>query len=206
MAILEFLLGQRKAKIGLVTLDASLNETHDKTNEVTQHPVEDGVVISDHIRRTPEKLKINGVITNHPIVFFASIAAPSPVSSDAATIEDRAERADREFRRAMDAGELVEVFTTLRSYKNMAIVGYSVIREKGSGSILNFNIELQELVKVVTERVAAPVPVTDNNQKVEDLGRKQPVPADDATAGKTSDTILKSFKDGVVNFVRGGGG
>ena len=204
MAITEFLLGHRKATVGLVTLDASVSETHDKQAEVTAHPVELGSDVTDHIRRTPERLKISGVVTNHPLVFLASTRAQSPVSTDVGHVQDRAERADREFRRAMDAGELVEVFTTLRAYRNMAIVGYSVTRDKGRGAVLDFTIELQEVVLVSTERVQAPTPTDPSNSKVKDLGVKAVEPADPSTAAKSNDSIAVSIKDGISNFIFGG--
>ncbi len=53
---------------GQVELDASINETHITTAQITDHQVEKGPNIADHIRPMPKKLTINGIITNHPIV------------------------------------------------------------------------------------------------------------------------------------------
>ncbi len=47
--------------------DATLNETHDSSSDITQHPVEDGSVITDHVRPRPDALSLNVFVSNHPI-------------------------------------------------------------------------------------------------------------------------------------------
>jgi hypothetical protein len=48
---------------GALTFDASVSETHIDEAEITSHPVEGGGDVSDHIRKLPVSLEINGVIT-----------------------------------------------------------------------------------------------------------------------------------------------
>jgi len=54
-------------KIGVLELDATIHESHEYTNTITEFPVEKGFNISDHIIRIPEKLTMEGFITNTPI-------------------------------------------------------------------------------------------------------------------------------------------
>lgn len=54
-------------KIGILELDATIHESHEYTNTVTEFPVEKGFRISDHIIRQPEKLVMEGFVTNSPI-------------------------------------------------------------------------------------------------------------------------------------------
>lgn len=49
-----------------IELDASVREQHDTTAQVTEHPVERGSNIADHIRAEPRRLTIEGVISNTP--------------------------------------------------------------------------------------------------------------------------------------------
>lgn len=48
-------------------IDATTNEQHDASNTITEHPVEKGVSIADHIRPEPDLLTTQGVISNTPI-------------------------------------------------------------------------------------------------------------------------------------------
>jgi hypothetical protein len=48
-------------------IDATTNEQHDATNTVTDHPVEKGANIADHVRPDPDVLSVTGTISNTPI-------------------------------------------------------------------------------------------------------------------------------------------
>lgn len=50
-----------------IALDASIQETHTATNTITDHPVEKGINVADHIRPEPDQLSIEGEISNTPI-------------------------------------------------------------------------------------------------------------------------------------------
>jgi len=58
---------KRGAQIGELVCDATLRETHEYRNTVTEWPIEDGANISDHIRRNPDEVEINGFVTNSPV-------------------------------------------------------------------------------------------------------------------------------------------
>jgi len=49
-----------------LTLDASVREVHTATSTVTDHAVERGSNVADHIRPDPDSLTIEGVISNTP--------------------------------------------------------------------------------------------------------------------------------------------
>lgn len=57
----------RHVTIGDIWIDVSVREGHDLQAEVTEHPVESGANIADHIRPLPATLAIDGIVTNHPI-------------------------------------------------------------------------------------------------------------------------------------------
>lgn len=187
MALIEVLFGNgRKARIGVVQLDASVQEQHSKAVEVPLHPVEAGADISDHVRPLPEELTINGVVSNHPVVLLATLRAPSPIITPGfpsgervlqPPTEDRVEAAYAELRRVMDAGELVTVSTTLRDYSDMAIVGLQVSRDAQNGNVLNAQIALRQVILATVEQVAAPEPVTAANVPTKNLGAKDVKPA-----------------------------
>lgn len=63
---------KRGTWIGSISLDASLSEGHSMTAEATDHPVEQGSSISDHVHIKPRVVTIEGIISNHPIKLPAS--------------------------------------------------------------------------------------------------------------------------------------
>lgn len=199
----SILFDRQKARVGLVNLDATVEETHTKTNELTDFPVDTGVSITDHIRQMPESIEINGIVSNTPIVFAASIQAPSPIEGDLTRISDRVEFAYEELRRIMNVGELVTVVTTLRTYENMALTGLAVTRNASTGRVLNATLLLREVLFAFAETVEAPDPVEPQNKKPAKRGRqatKTATPAAEASLGsKVSD-----FISGAVTAILGG--
>lgn len=64
-------------KLGVTSaifLDATLSENFTAEAEVTQHPVENGIDISDHIILKPKKLSIDGIISETPFSSDSQIA------------------------------------------------------------------------------------------------------------------------------------
>lgn len=49
-----------------IRIDATVGETHTYANTVTDHPIEGGSPITDHVRPDPVRLTIQGVISNAP--------------------------------------------------------------------------------------------------------------------------------------------
>lgn len=209
----ELLFGVKpKVTIGVVTLDASISEKHTKSNEVTKHPVETGKDVSDHIRHHGDRIEIEGVISNTPLFFLASLASSggtglagnlfsaSPVRSDTEHVTDRAKRADQAFSAAMDSGELLTVVTSIRTYKNMAMVDYAVTRDKDTGNILSFNIGLEEVVIVSTQTIDVPKTANPANGADQNLGNK----AVKAPTKNPNTTILDDFSHAAIKFGRSG--
>ena len=51
----------------IVTFDVIESETHEGLSEITAHPVEKGVEITDHVRPQPDRLSLIAYVTNQPI-------------------------------------------------------------------------------------------------------------------------------------------
>lgn len=60
-----------------MTLDATVQQTHTIASEVTDHPVELGVNLTDHIRPLPDQVNIRGIITDTPMLLPADFAEGS---------------------------------------------------------------------------------------------------------------------------------
>jgi len=138
----------------VLTFDALVSATYTGTAEVTDHPVEGTVDISDHIRAMPKELQLRGIVSNHPILFLASFrATPSVPGTDPAT---RAEAAFLFLEGVKDRGELVHVSTSLFDYTDMAITSLSVTRDKDTSNIVDISLTLREILIATTELVKAP--------------------------------------------------
>ena len=189
MALLELVFGDvRRAKIGVVTLDASVEEQHRKQNEITEHPVEEGVNISDHIRRRPAEITIQGVITDTPLYITPSLFAPNPVDGRASTQARVAAAYDR-LEQIMDDGELIDVVTTLRDYQNMHPTSFEVTRNAETGNVLSFRMALREVKTAIAEELSVPDPEDPANGPVADNGKQ---PTSGANAPQTGQAVENS--------------
>lgn len=149
MAI-NFLFGVKEpGKIGSLLLDANINEVHDYSNEISRFPIESGSDISDHVRQEPERLTIEGFITNSPVQFLGGIFTGDRVKEG---FEYLMKYAGYDYPSQADSPTatpnkftLVTVVTGLRVYSDMGIVRISIPRNSRTGEALRFNIELRRV-------------------------------------------------------------
>jgi hypothetical protein len=162
----------------VLSFDAAISETHIGNAATTDHPVEDGADMTDHIQRTPEELQIVGIVSDTPVLFLASLRAqPAVTGGDS---KDRAKDAYTFIKEIKDGGKLVQVSTSLRDYTNMAVVGLSVIRDKETSRVVEMALSLREILIATTEQVAAPEPETDARKKQTKQGKKTKQPETEA--------------------------
>jgi hypothetical protein len=73
--------------IGSIWIDVSISEKHSVGADVTQHPVERGGDITDHIRPKPREIQIEGFVSNHPTEAPLSHAGGAVATEDAGFID-----------------------------------------------------------------------------------------------------------------------
>jgi len=192
------LLGLRRSKASVfdqnatgnsVTFDASVNEDHSGTSTTTDHPVENGSDITDHVREEPDTLTMNVIVSNHPIVLLNSLlGTPASTGGDNKT---RAEDAYDFLRDLKKTKKAVGIKTTLRTYEDMQITAISVGRDSGRGNIVDMTLSFRKIIIAETETVAAPTrPVKPGTQST---GKKQKPPSSAATATKSQGLLQKTF-------------
>jgi len=178
---------QQESSTEILELEATLEEGHTGVAETTDHPVEEGADVTDHIRRKPDELTLKGIVSDHPILFLASFRAdPSVPGGDPAT---RAKDAYDWLRNVKDLGLLLQVSTTLRDYTNMAIVGMNVVRDKDRGNVMEVDLSLREIIIAITEKTAG----SDTAGAASNLGRKAAAPAGAATASSSQSILAGAF-------------
>lgn len=53
--------------VGSIKFDLLISENHSIEAQVSEHPIENGATVSDHVRVLPRKGSIVGLVTNHPL-------------------------------------------------------------------------------------------------------------------------------------------
>lgn len=126
---------RRQSVIGSLTIDTVLSERHQADSTVTQQPVEEGSNIADHIVNEPETVVIEGIVSNTPITGGTRNAAQEVFN---------------ELYSLRDAKEVVTVVTGLVVYENMVITNISIPRDRGTGGLVRFTVELTRIIKAGT--------------------------------------------------------
>jgi len=69
---------------GLLTLlafDATITETHSRKAAVTEHPVEEGSPVSDHVLPSAQEISMSAVVSNTPIYVDQDYSATAPLQA-----------------------------------------------------------------------------------------------------------------------------
>lgn len=184
---------------GALELDATSLLGFETTAEVTEHPVERGPNVADHIRPLNGTLALEGVITDHPIALPATqmngaTLAPGTVDlpgGGRATVQrfsapvDRVRACDAVLQSLVDGGVLVTVTTGLRTTESLAIARHRAERNGETGESVKVVLEFKRVRLATTAR--APVPLVRRAQVQLDRGAQ---PADNRTSGaRFADTV-----------------
>lgn len=130
---LSLLFGKKYARTSVagVVIDAVLTEDHAYNSRVTNYPVENGLIISDHIINEPDTLQITGVVSDTPLSFLAPFNNSVNAFNTLVEIHNRRER--------------ITVVTGIKVYTDMVITSLQVPRNVQSGQSLTFVIDLQKI-------------------------------------------------------------
>lgn len=169
----------------LVIIDVVVTEQHASDSDVTDHPVEVGIDITDHFRPKPRVLKLDCVLTDTPI-------GPGQLA-----VPGRSRDAYEEIARLQTSGTLITVTTQLRQYENLLITSLGAPIDVATGDGLKFSMTMKEIRTVESKTVPVRVSVPRAAKKAK-LGKKSAAQADDATANKSALKRLIDF--GVKKF------
>lgn len=161
--------------VGAIKFDLLISESHSIEAQVSEHPIEDGSVVSDHVRILPRKGSLVGLVTNHPLKTDAKLpdwfleklnAAGSPSiltqfarqygfrqsslsSDDFAQLvrpsTNRAATAWEKFVELVKTKEPVTISTGLEKPENVIVTKVSASRDPDTGDAQKFQVEFQEI-------------------------------------------------------------
>ncbi len=163
-------------------IDATLAEDHAFDSEVTEHPVEIGADITDHVRARPIEVTIQGLVSDTPIGALAERRGFDGVSEPAALPSDVAFSNLLGIR---DAREPVTITTSLKTFENMVLESLSVPRSARTGHALEFTARFRQVELVTNQRTTVPTAVPRAASK-RNLGHKASADPTSAEAKKTA--------------------
>lgn len=153
----------------LVTFDACTSQGFEGTAEPTEHNVERGAPVSDHVRPGARTITLEGAISNRPLTDDGTNGSRQ-VARDGALVWDtpfdRVRTVDALLQAAVDAGALVTVSTSLRpSVTECVITRHRADRSAAIGDAVQVSLELRRLRMVDVRRVQVPEPAQRRGQR-----------------------------------------
>ena len=160
----------REEGLGLFSLDKSgkvlnhlpfnlfISEDHELNFRVSEHTLQDGATVTDHVHREPYKVTVEGMFTNHPLkkleetneVKFKDSYATSEVKS---TLSNTALANFEKVKELAKKREPVRLVCSLEVYPKMIITSIKAQRDSKSGSSIRFTMTLQEIKTVSLKTV-----------------------------------------------------
>jgi hypothetical protein len=200
MSFLEALVGYAgRLKIGDVTVDASISETHMREADITDHPVEEGSDITDHYRARPRSLQLDGRVTSTPIE--TGFPGQTAINAVVSTVkgDDPVKTAWDTFNGYVDEGTLVTVSTSLDEYPNVGITNFSAFRDASRGQVLDFSCSIKQL-RIVSTLEAAAIKIAKETAAGKGKESKGKKPPQESTSSQNQSAAAKLLDKGASFF------
>jgi len=172
-------------KIGSVTVDALVSGSTQLDNDVTEHPVEDGAPISDHVRARPLTMTLECLVSNTPL---------GAKGADLARGVD----AYQAIRKLYDDGTIVTVEVPMAGRitqaRSMVVAGISIPFAVAHLNALRFTVSLKRVRVVENKLTRSKAKVTKDKRagKQSSEGKK----------GTKEDDKPKSTAKAILDFLR----
>jgi len=142
---IAILLGRTEGGVEIAgfELDATLREGHERSSRVTESAIEDGTIVQDHVVREPERVTVEGYVTDTPIVPLgidlradADLDTPQAARGRFGGTSNAFEVLDELHRR----GEPIDINTRWQPYTDMVITRLDLPRRRDAAG-LKFTLE-----------------------------------------------------------------
>lgn len=154
----------------VISIDCTVSENHQRESPPTEFPLEDGNPISDNIVIKPFTLDLNGIISDTPLSLAGALltTAVSKVAGNLGVIaagagtalftalsgsKSPSVQAFAQVLALQEARKPFDVITSLRRYEKMFIKGITVPRDASTGRVLQFTLNLVQLIIVSPQSV-----------------------------------------------------
>ena len=130
------------ATIGTLQCDCIVDHVTTFNSSVTEHPIEGGFVIADHVSRQPMKLSLTAIITPTPVSYFRVMGGSNP---------DRLSEASAYFEQLHLAGEPITIVLPDRICNDMVMVNCPLPRNVQDGFCYKLSLEFVH-VTIVSQK------------------------------------------------------
>lgn len=130
------------ATIGTLQCDCIVEHTTEFNSSVTEHPIEGGFVIADHVAREPMKLSLTAIITPTPVSYFRIMGGSNP---------DRLGEAASYLEQVHLAGEPITIVLPDGIYDSMVMTSCPLPRNVQDGFCYRLALEFTH-VTVVSQK------------------------------------------------------
>lgn len=141
----SFFYPDSEARLDEIVVDAFVHEAHIFSAELTEHPVESGGMIVDHVYQMPMSLSIDGIISNTPMSMIGVTAFDSASRYFSGESNDKARTAFEKFEKLFAERKAITIVTSLKTYETMVLENLSVERGGGNQDSLRFSCTAREL-------------------------------------------------------------
>ena len=122
-------------------LDVTRTQKHSRQMAMTENPVENGFTATNHVRRLPVVLEVDGILTDTP----TGLAILNVKETFAGVYRNLALQNFNKLNDLFQRREPVFVATSIAVYENMIITGLDVSKQTNTGYALEVSIRLQEI-------------------------------------------------------------
>jgi len=173
----------RKVAIGGITLDATVEERHEYSAGVTDHPIEAGGFVTDHVFENPRIVQVTGEITDSPVQLFSVLGG----------LSKRSVEAHDQLKALYHLKQRVTLVTGLSIYTDMVMDTLTFPKNQQTGRRLQFTANFKETRFVSSEVVGVAEENADDSVKDKvgankNVGRQETLTATDSQATKAAET------------------
>lgn len=156
-----------KRSVGPFEMQVVMEEQHTDDLEITDHPVEQGAIISDHAFKRPAEVKIVGGWSDSPSIpdLFRGIAAvPGTTVAGVQSlitgnnVSQGRDIYDKLLKLQSDRTPF-DVYTGKRVYKNMLIKSLSTVTDRDTENSLVVTMLLRQIITITTTTLSLPAPL-----------------------------------------------
>jgi hypothetical protein len=191
---ISLLFREKEHRLGELLVDAFLSETHHLSAKASEHPVESGTNIVDHIQIQPLTLDIKGIISNTPMGLIGLTAFKSAQNYFNNQSNDLAAAAFKKLEDIFAKQEPITIATSLKDYPNMVLESLIIEREGQTSASLHFSCTARQIRMVNQKLVEIPKPKNSRSKtkKKQELQETKEISAQQAEAIEKDNSFIFS--------------
>lgn len=196
--VISIVYGSSKSSIGELVVDAFISESHSFSAEISDHPVESGQSIVDHVRSLPVTLMIDGIISNTLMNLIGLTAIDSVGRLLNKESNDFSARAFEKIEKLFQERKPLTICTSLKDYRNMVLESLTIERGGGANESLSFKCTAKQICIVEQSLISIPQSKATRTKPKQKKGLQEvkAVPPSQIESIKTENSLLMGLFKG----------